>query len=253
MGTERAGKLNLHQPPSLHTTPLYVQLRDHMIERIRSLSWQPNRLLPNEVALAHEFGVSIGTVRKAMDDLSARGLVVRQQGRGTFVADTREAATASSLAQIRQADGSPIDWDPPHTSVTVGPANTEEKMIFGWLADATPLLRFEWVTGMRGRRMVLQKTCVPSEVAELDVKQARHVSSLGEIFGRARIFLDRTEVTMSVTPVDAESAGRLKIASGTCLQRMRLRYIDLRGRPIAISEDWLALKGEVYAYTQHRG
>ena len=69
-----------------NTTPLYRQVRDIVLQRIARGDWQPGALLPAEPKLAEELGVSPGTVRKALDELAAEKLVVRQQGRGTFVA-----------------------------------------------------------------------------------------------------------------------------------------------------------------------
>jgi GntR family transcriptional regulator len=66
--------------------PLYVQVRERLIERIAEGLWQPGQPLPSEIMLAEEFGVSQGTVRKALDALAADNLVVRHQGKGTFVA-----------------------------------------------------------------------------------------------------------------------------------------------------------------------
>ena len=56
-----------------------------LIERIRSGEWKPGQLIPNEFEIAAEFGVSQGTARKAIGALAAENLVVRRQGRGTFV------------------------------------------------------------------------------------------------------------------------------------------------------------------------
>lgn len=67
------------------TTPLYKQVRDALAQRIAAGEWQPRDAIPNEHDLAVEFGVSGGTMRKAMDDLEADGFIHRQQGRGTFV------------------------------------------------------------------------------------------------------------------------------------------------------------------------
>jgi GntR family transcriptional regulator len=75
------------QPPEQpNATPLYRQVRDIMLQRIARGEWQPGALLPAEPKLGLELGVSPGTVRKALDELAAQHLVVRQQGRGTFVA-----------------------------------------------------------------------------------------------------------------------------------------------------------------------
>jgi DNA-binding GntR family transcriptional regulator len=70
--------------------PLYIQVRDAIEFEIREGEWYAGTALPNEVILAERFGVSIGTIRKAVETLERGGLVVRRQGRGTFVAHTSD-------------------------------------------------------------------------------------------------------------------------------------------------------------------
>lgn len=74
--------------------PLYQRLRDHLAGRIASRDWRPGELIPSEAELAASHGVSVGTVRKAIDRLVGDGLLDRQQGRGTYV---RRARFNSSL------------------------------------------------------------------------------------------------------------------------------------------------------------
>ena len=74
------------QKPAPGRGPLYTQVRELIVERLVSGYWQPGDILPSEVALGVEFSVSQGTVRKALDVLTAENLVVRHQGKGTFVA-----------------------------------------------------------------------------------------------------------------------------------------------------------------------
>ncbi|MDR3521617.1 MAG: GntR family transcriptional regulator [Acidocella sp.] len=66
--------------------PLYAQVKALMTQRIGSGLWQPGEMIPNEFQLAAEFKVSQGTVRKALIALEADKLIVRRQGRGTYVA-----------------------------------------------------------------------------------------------------------------------------------------------------------------------
>lgn len=72
-------------PPGLALKPLYRQVRDTLIRRMVDGIWAPGEPLPSEMQLAAELGVSQGTVRKALDEMAAENLVVRRQGRGTFV------------------------------------------------------------------------------------------------------------------------------------------------------------------------
>jgi GntR family transcriptional regulator len=67
--------------------PLYIQIQQLLFERLRKGEWGPGELLPSEMKLAAEYDVHQGTIRKALDEIAARHLVVRQQGKGTFVTD----------------------------------------------------------------------------------------------------------------------------------------------------------------------
>src|ERR687898_3589230 len=71
--------------------PLYRQAKDVLVGRIAAGSWQPGQILPSEFEIAADLGVSPGTVRKALDEMTAENLLVRRQGRGTFVARHDEA------------------------------------------------------------------------------------------------------------------------------------------------------------------
>lgn len=74
--------------------PLYQRLRDYLAGRIAAQDWKPGDPIPSEAELAVAHGISVGTVRKAIDCLVAEGLLDRQQGRGTYV---RRARFNSSL------------------------------------------------------------------------------------------------------------------------------------------------------------
>ena len=65
--------------------PLYQRLREEMLDKITHLEWRPDSAIPAEIELAKEYGIAIGTVRKAVDTLVADGFLERSQGRGTFV------------------------------------------------------------------------------------------------------------------------------------------------------------------------
>jgi GntR family transcriptional regulator len=72
-------------------SPLYQQIKGLITQSLQSGEWKPGELIPSEVELAQRFKVSQGTVRKAIDELAAENLVVRRQGKGTFVATHHEA------------------------------------------------------------------------------------------------------------------------------------------------------------------
>jgi GntR family transcriptional regulator len=70
--------------------PLYRQIKTLITESLVSGEWRPGDLIPSEIELASRFSVSQGTVRKAISELADQNLLVRQQGKGTFVASHSE-------------------------------------------------------------------------------------------------------------------------------------------------------------------
>ena len=91
--------------------PLYAQVRERLIERIRSGEWKPGQLIANEFEIAAEFGVSQGTARKAIGDLASEGLVVRRQGRGTFVVEHTPAHVLFRFFNLFDAGGTAVGPD----------------------------------------------------------------------------------------------------------------------------------------------
>ena len=71
-------------------SPLYRQIKELILQSLQSGEWKPAEVIPSEMELAARFRVSQGTVRKAIDELAAEHLLVRRQGKGTFVATHAE-------------------------------------------------------------------------------------------------------------------------------------------------------------------
>ena len=71
-------------------SPLYQQIKGLILESLKSGEWKPGEVIPSEIELAGRFRVSQGTVRKAIDELAAENLLMRRQGKGTFVATHAE-------------------------------------------------------------------------------------------------------------------------------------------------------------------
>lgn len=67
-------------------SPLYRQIKGLILQALDNGEWRPGESIPSEIELAQRFGVSQGTVRKAIDEMAAGNLLVRRQGKGTFVA-----------------------------------------------------------------------------------------------------------------------------------------------------------------------
>jgi GntR family transcriptional regulator len=90
-------------------TPAYIYetMADHLAARIRSGELQPNERLPAERRLADDYGVSLGTARRATEALRKRGLVFTLRSKGTFISDqetrARQAGHGATLHSITTA------------------------------------------------------------------------------------------------------------------------------------------------------
>lgn len=87
--------------------PLYKQIRQLLVARLDAGEWKPGAMIPSESELAVRFQVSQGTVRKAIDELAAENLLVRRQGKGTFVASHHEARAQFRFLRLTPDHGNP--------------------------------------------------------------------------------------------------------------------------------------------------
>ena len=83
----------------------YREIQRDLTQRIAAAEWAPGGALPSESRLAAHYGAAIGTVRKAIDELAAENLVMRRQGKGTFVATHAEAQTQYRFLRLEADDG----------------------------------------------------------------------------------------------------------------------------------------------------
>jgi GntR family transcriptional regulator len=88
-------------------TPLYKQIKQLVLQDLDRGAWKPGELIPSELELAARFQVSQGTVRKAIDELAAENLLLRRQGKGTFVATHHEPKAQFRFLRIMPDEGEP--------------------------------------------------------------------------------------------------------------------------------------------------
>lgn len=92
-------------PRKITRDSLHLQVYSALMQLIIGGHWKPGVTLPNEHELAREFGVSSGTVRRALEKLEADNLLERRQGRGTFVIDHAGGEPAKRFNNIRDRNG----------------------------------------------------------------------------------------------------------------------------------------------------
>jgi len=86
-------------------SPLYQQIKVLLTRSLQAGEWRPGDVIPSEVELAARYKVSQGTVRKAIDALADDNLVVRRQGKGTFVATHAEEKIQFRFLRLTPDDG----------------------------------------------------------------------------------------------------------------------------------------------------
>jgi len=88
-------------------SPLYQQIKTLLLQGLARGEWKPGQSIPSELELAARYQVSQGTVRKAIDELAAENLLLRRQGKGTFVATHHEPAVRFRFLRLTPDDGQP--------------------------------------------------------------------------------------------------------------------------------------------------
>lgn len=213
--------------------PLYRQVADHLIQRITSGQLAPGDALPPEDSLCREFGVSRITVRKAVEELLDRHLIVRRRGVGTFVNDPRRATKAVTLIGV-------IDEVLPRNQVivvdealTILPAKLRE--LFGLGTQKWKCVR-------------AVNHIAPNE--PLDYAHfyfADHIAGgigAAEVAGplppikylqtHLNVRTDHADQLVEPMAATAEIAARLDIAKGTPVLRAIRIYYDAQSRPVEI-------------------
>lgn len=85
--------------------PLYEQIKVFLTQSLIAGEWKPGESIPSEIELAARFNVSQGTVRKAIDALAMENILIRRQGKGTFVATHKEEQSKLRFLRLTSADG----------------------------------------------------------------------------------------------------------------------------------------------------
>ncbi len=144
---------------ALAREPLYLQVYELLARRIADGAWKPNTTLPNEMELAREMGVSSGTVRKALEKLEADRLVVRRQGRGTFVVDQAAPEAASRFDRLRRSDGDRLVWTARLLQQGNGePTPLEQRML--QIGAGERVVRKRRLLSVSGRRFAVEDACL---------------------------------------------------------------------------------------------
>jgi GntR family transcriptional regulator len=213
--------------------PLYAQVKDVLIRRIVAAEWRPGEALPSEGRLAAELGVSQGTVRKALDEMAAQNLLVRQQGRGTFVAKHDRERALFHFFHIVDAEG--VKELPTSHVVALRSARPDrdqaQRLKLAPRARIHVILR---VRRLKGRPAILERIAVPADLfpelaLPIGVELPDELYSLYQ--QRYGVSIGRAHETLRAVGADALDAAHLQVPEGAPLLEIDRTAYSLDGTP----------------------
>lgn len=214
--------------------PLYKQVYNVLVERIATGAWRPAQTLPSEQALAEELGVSQGTVRKAMDALAAENLILRRQGKGSFVAEhTQEHALFRFFRLARPAPGRErITPTLGEEKVRRRPANEAERERLG-LRNRAEVVEIRRTRLIDAVPRVIEKIILPLSLFPGIDKQQALPNTLYSLYqGAYGISIAVAKEELRAVLANKGDAKSLRIEAGAALLQIDRIAVALDGKPV---------------------
>ena len=214
-------------------SPLYRQIADLITRSLQGGEWKPGEAIPSEVELAARYKVSQGTVRKAIDELAGSNLLIRRQGKGTFVATHAEEQTRFRFLRL-MADGQRGEREPLSRRFLDcrrqrAPADVARAL---GLAGGEATLRVRRLLYFRGQPTVLDDIWLPAALFK-GLTSERLSAYQGPMYGLFEaefgVRMIRAEEQIRAVAADATAAGLLEVAPATPLlsvERVSYTYGD---------------------------
>jgi GntR family transcriptional regulator len=213
------------------TRPLYLQVKDMLVQRIVAGAWKPGAAIPNEIELSRELGISVGTVRKALDEMEGERLISRRQGRGTFVIDQTSDECAIRFSNLRDPDGIRIAGDIKSCETVAATASESEARLLQ-LRGGEPVFRMHRVRTHDGLPFMIEDSTVPQSRFPGLAQESEIPSSIVVLAHRFGVLLARAEERIGVTEAKGELAEALEVPVGTPLLKLETVVFAIDGRPI---------------------
>lgn len=211
--------------------PLYVKVRRRILKALADQEWPPGAQLPTEAQLATQFDVSIGTIRRAVDDLVAAHVLSRHAGRGTFVRAHSAQHGFNLFMPFVDEQGARVF---PETHIVgVKRQRADADLARKLRVDVhTPLMRIDNVRNLQDGRVAMFDWIWVPEARFPDLATgtlASRIARIGSIYGYYQaqhgITIVRIVEDLSVVPVPTEAARHLGVPAGTAVLRVsRLAY-----------------------------
>ena len=212
-------------------SPLYQQIKALMTKSLQRAEWRPGEAIPSENELAARFKVSQGTVRKAIDELAADNLLVRRQGKGTFVSTHAEEQVQFRFLRLMPDSGGAggmtrrlIDCKRQRAPAEIARALH--------LAASDPVIRVRRVLSFREVPVVLDDIWLPAALFKgLTVERlAAHRGPMYGLFeAEFGVRMIRADEKIRAVAADVASAELLALEAGSALlsvERLSMTYGD---------------------------
>ena len=228
--------------------PRYYRIAESLRERIRSGDLAPGARLDNQRQLAKSFGVTLMTLRQALDVLERDSLITRRHGLGTFVA---APAFDYDILQLRRLAGD---------LVAQGEDVVTRLLATGVVADAraatalglpprAPLFVIERLRVVDGRPMSLQRSFLPAKLGEEVARADLARTSLKEVLEfKLGITIARARETVSAVRLGRREAHELGCATGTAAFESERISFDAGGAPVVF--DRVFIPGDRFRITR---
>jgi GntR family transcriptional regulator len=212
--------------------PLYRQVKELLTRRIADRIWSPGEGIPSEQQIAAELGVSQGTVRKALDEMTAENLLVRRQGRGTFVATHSEARILFQFFKIVPDGEKPVFPESVLRSVSRGQANVIEREKLR-LGPGEAIIRISRVRSLRGRVTISEYLSLPARLFPGLAEGGEVPNNLYDHFAsRYGITISGGQETVRAVAASVEDAALLGLPVGAALLAVDRVAMALDGTPV---------------------
>jgi len=216
--------------------PLYVQIKELLVADVRDGRWSPGEIIPSEIQLAQDLGVSQGTVRKAITELVENNVLTRKQGRGTFVANHDIKRALFHFFHIVNNNGHKVLPDSTTLSCRRKRASSLESSKLK-LAAGGSVVRIERIRKFGGRPTMLEKITLPAKpFRELGSVGACNLpNTLYEMYEKKfGITIHSAEEKLRAVAASGHEASLLNLPMGTPLLEIERVALTLDGTPVEL-------------------
>lgn len=228
--------------------PLYKEIKIRLTRSLAAGEWKPGEAIPSESRLAEQYTVSIGTIRKAIDELVAEKILLRQQGRGTFVATHTEDRTLFYFFHIVGKDGGRELPVTEMLSFSKGKAGNGNETPLA-LARGDKIFHIRNLLKLGGKPVILDEITVPAALFP-DLDEEIFGKRDGTIYGlyqaRYGINVIRISERLSATNPPAQVAALLGVrqnAPALVIKRVAFTYNDT---PVEYRVSWVNTEHHEY-------